>query len=280
VPDAPHPSDRSRSTPLAVGGGAVAGLTAGLFGVGGGVLLVPLLTLVLQRSQHVAHATSLVAVTLAAIAGTVRFGMDGAVSVPGALALAAGAVVGARAGARFLPKVSEGGLRRLFAVVLLVLSLRFLLGVGGDVASVAGPEAVPTMTGGLLALHVLGGLAAGVTSAVLGVGGGVLMVPLMVLGLGYGQHVAEGTSLAVIIPTAISGATAHARNGYTDWSLGMRIGAGSLLASFAGASIALTLPAITLGRLYGGLQLVVALLMLRRPGAGPTDDPAPEDALA
>lgn len=268
--------------PVALAGGAAAGLAAGMFGVGGGVLLVPLLTLVLGRPQHVAHATSLVAVSLAAVAGTVRFGLDGAVAVPGALALAAGAVTGARLGARFLPKVSEGGLRRLFGVVLLVLALRFVLGVGEDVQSVAGPDAIPDLTAGRLVLHVLGGLAAGVTSAVLGVGGGVLMVPLMVLGLGYGQHVAEGTSLAVIIPTAITGAAAHARNGYTDVRLGLLIGAGGLLASFAGASIALSLPAVTLGRLYGVLQLVVALLMLRpsRAAGPPEDDPTPEDTTA
>ncbi len=246
----------------AVGGGVAAGLVAGMFGVGGGVLLVPLIVLVLKRPQHVAHATSLVAVTLAATAGVSRFAVDGAVAPVGGLLLAVGAITGARLGAAFLPRISEGWLRRLFAGVLIVLAIRFLVvGASGD-AAVAG-DVVPDLTAGLIVLHLVGGLAAGVTSSVLGVGGGVIMVPLLVLGFGYGQHIAEGTSLAVIVPTAITGAWSHHRNGYTDVPLGLRIGVASVLGSLAGASVALSLDPGTLGRLFGALQLVIGVLMLR-----------------
>ena len=99
----PDGRDRVPLSAAAVGGGLVAGSAAGLFGVGGGVLLVPLLVLVLKRSQHVAHATSLVAITLAAVAGAGRFALDGSVAWAGGLAVAVGAVVGARLGARLLP---------------------------------------------------------------------------------------------------------------------------------------------------------------------------------
>ena len=262
----------------AVLGGLTAGLVAGMFGVGGGVLLVPLIALVLKRPQHVAHATSLVAVSLAAIAGVSRFAVDGAVAPVGGLLLAAGAISGARLGAAFLPKMSEGRLRRVFALVLIVLALRFLVvGASGD-AAVAG-DVTPELTAGTMLLHVLGGLAAGVTSSVLGVGGGVIMVPLLVLGFGYGQHIAEGTSLAVIVPTAITGAWSHHRNGYTDVGLGLRLGVSSVLGSLAGASLALSLDPVTLGRLFGALQLVVGTLMLRPPRRGDDAD-TPETALA
>lgn len=259
------PRDRTATRTVVLGsaGGLGAGITAGLFGVGGGVLLVPLIAIVLARPQHVAHATSLVAVTMAAGAGVVRFAMDGSVSVPGAVALAAGAIVGARVGARFLPKVSEGRLRTLFGVVLIVLAIRFLLiGASGEAATVRG--FVPDMDATMLALHVGGGLLAGITSSVLGVGGGVIMVPLLVLGLGYGQHVAEGTSLAVIIPTALTGAISHHANEYTDWKLGGIVGIGSLVGGAVGATVALQLDPVTLGRLYGGLQLVMGVLVLAR----------------
>lgn len=242
-------------------GGLAAGLVAGLFGVGGGVLLVPLLVLVLRRPQHVSHATSLVAVTLAATAGASRFLLDGAVAGAGALGLAAGAVVGARLGGRFLPKLSDTGLRRLFGGVLAVLAIRFLL-VGASGEAAAAGDFVPDLTMGILALHALGGLLAGVTSSVLGVGGGVIMVPLLVLGFGYGQHIAEGTSLAVIIPTALTGAISHHRHGYTDWSLGLRLGGASVVGSLVGASVALSLSPVTLGRTFGALQLGVAALMI------------------
>lgn len=275
-PAAPPPVPMSAT---AVGGGLVAGAAAGLFGVGGGVLLVPLLVLLLKRSQHVAHATSLVAITLAAITGTARFALDGSVAWAGGAAVAVGAIAGARFGARFLPKLSESGLRRLFAVALLVLAARFLLvGASGE-AALAG-DVTPALSPLMLTLHVIGGLAAGMTSAVLGVGGGIIMVPLLVLGFGYGQHIAEGTSLAVIIPTAMTGAWAHHRNGYTDWTIGAQLGLSSVLGSLAGASLALSLDPVTLGRLYGGLQLVVAMLMLRptpAPDAPETIDPEAVD---
>lgn len=255
-------TDRRRDVLVPVVGGLAAGLLAGLFGVGGGVLLVPILVLLMHRSQHVAHATSLVAIMLAATTGAIRFGFDGAVSLPGTLALAVGAVAGARLGATFLPKLTETRLRQIFAVLLLVIAIRFLLlGVSGEAAAM---DAVPEMTPLMIALHVVGGMVVGVTSAVLGVGGGVIMVPLMVMGFGYGQHIAEGTSLAVILPTALTGAVAHARNGYTDWAAGWRLGFSSILGSLAGASVALSLSPTTLGRLFGLMLLIVSVLMLRR----------------
>lgn len=259
-------------------GGTVAGTAAGLFGVGGGILLVPLITLVFRRPQHVAHATSLVAITLGAAAGVGRFAVDGSVAVAGGLALAVGAVVGARGGAAVLPRVSEGWLRRLFSLLVLGLAVRFLVVGASGSAAVAGAT-TPELTPALLALHVVGGLAAGAASAVLGVGGGVILVPLLVLGFGYGQHVAEGTSLAVIVPTALTGAWSHHRHGYTDLRLGVRIGLASVVGSLLGASLALSLAPVTLGRLYGALQLVVGLLMLRPPRRPDAAD-TPEAELA
>jgi len=254
---------RARGWLWPVSSGLAAGIVAGLFGVGGGLLLVPVLTLLLGRTQHVAHATSLVAVTLGALAGVARFGLDGSVALLGGLALAAGAVVGARVGARLLPSIPEQRLRLLFVAVLVVLAVRFLIvGASGE-AAISG-DVTPDLTTLQLGLHVLGGLLAGVVSSVLGVGGGVINVPLLVLGFGYGQHVAEGTSLAVIVPTALTGAVSHHRNGYTDWALGLRLGTGSVVGAVLGAQLALSLSPVTLGRLYGVLQLVLAALMLRR----------------
>jgi len=272
--DAPVTASDPASTPvpavlaephwgIVIAAGLAAGMIAGLLGVGGGILLVPVLALVLRRPQHVAHATSLVAVTMAALAGSARFAVDGAVAWPGAAVLAVGAILGAWLGAALLPRMSESGLRRAFGGVVLLLALRFLVfgGSGGEGATdgLFRPDLDP----GLVLLHLGGGLAAGVLSSVLGVGGGIIMVPLMALAFGYGQQVAEGTSLAVIVPTAATGALSHARSGYTDWRLGLRLGAAALLGSFSGATLALGLTATALARVYGGVQVIVAALMLR-----------------
>ena len=239
--------------------GAVAGVMSGLFGVGGGTVLVPGLVLLLGLAQHRAHATSLAAIIVTAPAAVVGFVLDDAVSWEAAAVLACGAVGGAYAGAAIMHRLSPARLRAAFAVLMLIAAVRLLVAVdlkAGDVR----PDADVALLAGLLVL----GLAAGVLSAVMGVGGGVIMVPAMVLLFGFGQHVAEGTSLLVIVPTAITGAWRHTRNGYTDWRLGLLLGLGGILGGLLGAQIALALSAQWLQRLFALLLVVTGVRLLRR----------------
>lgn len=239
--------------------GAVAGVMSGLFGVGGGTVLVPGLVLLLGLAQHHAHATSLAAIILTAPAAAIGFALDDAVSWPAAVVLACGAVAGAYAGAAIMHRLSPTRLRVAFAVLILLAAARLLISVdlkAGDVQ----PALDPALLGGLLLL----GLAAGILSSVMGVGGGVIMVPAMVLLFGFGQHVAEGTSLLVIVPTAITGAWRHTRNGYTAWRLGLLLGLGGVLGGLLGAQIALSLSAQWLQRLFALLLVVTGVRLLRR----------------
>jgi uncharacterized protein len=79
----------------------------------------------------------------------------------------------------------------------------------------------------------------GVLSALFGVGGGLVMVPFMVLALGSDQHLAAGTSLLVIVPTAIVGVTAHARRGYVSFKHAALLATGGVGGSYLGATLAL-----------------------------------------
>ncbi|MFN2556811.1 MAG: sulfite exporter TauE/SafE family protein [Nitriliruptorales bacterium] len=246
-----------------LGGGLAAGLLAGLFGVGGGVLLVPLLVLVLGRSQHVAHATSLVAITVPALAGSLRFALGGAVAWGAAGVVAAGALAGVQLGAALLPRVSERRLQLLFALLLAVMALRLLVFGPADPIGPSGGQP-PLMAAGEAGLHALLGLVSGTASALLGIGGGAIVVPVLVIGFGYGQHLAEGTSLAVIVPTALAGAATHGRRSYTDWSVGLRLGAGGLVGSLLGAEVALALPATVLSRAFGVLLVIITAVLVRR----------------
>jgi uncharacterized protein len=248
-----------RDLALAVGGGFVASLAAGLFGVGGGVLLVPLLVFGLRRPQHVAHATSLVAILFTAVSGAARFAFDDAVLFPAAGLLALGGIAGAQVGARVLPRIPETRLRHAFGALLLLIGVRLLL--AGPAAAGAAATATDLDVGRLLA-YLAVGVAVGVLSSLLGLGGGVLLVPVLALGFGLDQHLAEGTSLAVIAPTALAGALAHQRRGYTDWALGSWLGATGLVGGSLGASVALGLSPELLSRLFGGLLAAVAGAML------------------
>jgi uncharacterized membrane protein YfcA len=102
--------------------GLAAGVMSGLLGVGGGVVMVPLLVLVGKQTQHQAHATSLAAVVLMACVGAATFSADGEVEVKLAVALAAGSLIGAPVGARIMAKTPEGRLKVAFGVLMLVVA--------------------------------------------------------------------------------------------------------------------------------------------------------------
>ena len=90
------------------------------------------------------------------------------------------------------------------------------------------------------------GVVVGVTSGLLGVGGGTLVVPFLTLAVGFSQHAAEATSLLVILPTAIAGSLVLRRRGVGDLGLALRLGAVGAVGSILGALLALALPGSTL----------------------------------
>ena len=107
-------------------------------------------------------------------------------------------------------------------------------------------------------LVVVSGFGVGLLSGVMGIGGGILLVPMMVLGFGLAQHLAQGTSRAAIIPTAVVGAVTHDRAGNVDRGAALWLGAGGLLGALAGALVAVAMPRQLLVRLFGALLLYSA----------------------
>ncbi|MGB9357411.1 MAG: sulfite exporter TauE/SafE family protein [Acidimicrobiia bacterium] len=105
------------------------------------------------------------------------------------------------------------------------------------------------------------GLAAGVVAAALGLGGGIVFVPVLVVIFGFDQHVAQGTSLAVILPTAIMATLAHSRMGNVRWRLAIPIGLAGIAGAVVGAQAALQLDADLLRRLFGIFLIVLAVRM-------------------
>jgi uncharacterized membrane protein YfcA len=110
------------------------------------------------------------------------------------------------------------------------------------------------MTAELAVALVVAGLVVGGLSALFGVGGGLLMVPFIVLVLHEGQHLAEGTSLLVIVPTALAGAFVHWRNGYVSLPDAALLALGGSVGVYVGASLAL-------GTSGGNLQLAFGVFL-------------------
>lgn len=260
-----HPTD---ATAVRVGGlkttsllkapvlGLVAGVMAGLFGIGGGAVMVPLLVLWLALPQHRAHATSLAAIIVTAASALARFAGDSEVHYAAGIGIAAGAIAGAYLGAQLMHRLTPVRLRQAFAALMVVVSLQMLFGLTPQ----DGPLALAG--GAAVAGYLILGLATGVLSGLMGVGGGVILVPAMVLLFGFTQHAAEGTSLLIIIPIAIVGSARHAKNGYTDWRLGMILGAGGVVGAWLGASVALQLDADLLQRMFAIFLLLTGVHLL------------------
>lgn len=110
-----------------VGAGVVAGILSGLLGVGGGVVMVPLLVVLVGATQHEAHATSLGAIPLIALVGAATFALDGEVHLAGAVALAAGALAGAPLGAALMARTSEQRLRAAFGLLTVVVGVAMVV---------------------------------------------------------------------------------------------------------------------------------------------------------
>jgi uncharacterized protein len=123
----------------------------------------------------------------------------------------------------------------------------------------------------LLALGAIG-LAAGFAAGLLGVGGGIVMVPAMVLVLGVDQHVAQGTSLVVIIPAALAGSVTHYRNGRVSLRDAALLAAGGIGGALVGSISALSVDDTVLRRLFGAFLLIVAAQLMLGRRLQPSED--------
>jgi uncharacterized membrane protein YfcA len=241
--------------------GVAAGFAGGLFGVGGGLVIVPGLVLWLHMAQHRANATSVAAIVMSAAAATLGFGTADSVSWTTAAVLFAGAGFGAAYGARSMARIPAVWLARIFVAVVLVSALRIALDdlIGGGTGAADPNWSLATVTGLLFTGFVAGALAAS-----LGVGGGIVFVPAQVVLFGMSQHVAQGTSLAVIVPTTLVATIAHARAGRIDWPVAAGAGTGGIVGGYLGSQGALALDAGVLQKLFAAFLVVVALRMAKR----------------
>lgn len=234
--------------------GLAVGFFSGLFGVGGGIILVPLLILALGYSQRLASGTSLAAVLPTVVAGLIGYASAGSVDWVAGGVLALGAVGGSLFGTWLLHRLPQRLLRWMFVAFLIAVAIRmfFLVPDRG-----AGLEFGVATVAGLLVL----GLVVGVLSGLLGIGGGVIVVPALMLLFGVGDLVAKGTSLLMMIPTAITGTIANAARHNVDLRAAAVIGLLAIPSSFGGVAVAVLIPP-ALGSVLFALLLVVSAAQL------------------
>ena len=226
--------------------GILAGLLSGLLGIGGGLIFSPLL-LAVGLSPHQALATSTLAILPTTMAGSWAHLRSGLVPPKAVLAIAAGAV----AGAVFFSSAGEGlqgwhllGLQALmYGVLALVISPRRSDEGGAEHLPLPGIAAV--------------GLVAGWSSGLLGVGGGLVMVPLMVQGLGIRVYQAIRLSTLAVCSSAATASITFLQDGRGNLAMGLLLGATAALASQWSAS---RLQSVSESKLVWLLRLLCVVL--------------------
>ena len=236
--------------------GIAGGTFSGLTGVGGGAIMVPMLTGLLKLDQHRAHGTSLAIIAFVAVAGVAGYWHAGNIDWRLVLALTPGAIAGVLVGARTMMRLPEARLKLLFGLFLLFVAFRQLVWQVEAGAPAGGIES--------LLVEAAFGFAGGLLAGVLGVGGGAIFVPAIVIfgladlsGGADPQKVAQGVSLVVIVLTGFAGTVTNVRQGAVDAPTVRWIAPAAVVAAFAASLVANDIDAAVLERIYG----VTALLL-------------------
>lgn len=250
--------------------GAFAGVLAGLLGVGGGLVIVPLLTFVFTSQHlppshilHFALGTSLASIIFTSISSFRAHHRRGAVNWSVVKGISIGILTGTFFGSWVAAQLSTGFLKGFFVVFLYYVAAQMLLDIRP-----APSRSLPGSGGMFGAGNVIGGV-----SSLVGIGGGSLSVPFLVW-CNLPMHNAVGTSAAIGFPIAVAGAAGYIVNGLgnsalPEWSLGfvylpalVGIAAASVLTAPLGARLAHSLPVARLKKAFAILLLIMGTRML------------------
>jgi uncharacterized protein len=246
--------------------GAVAGVFSGMFGIGGGVIIVPALILFFGFDQLQANGTSLAALLMpVSIFAVQQYYRAEKLQIAVAAWIAVGLLFGGFIGAELAISLPAATLKQLYGVFLLYAAWRFIepRKLWARYRSTAAPpksveeEKILNIAWYYL---LLVGLLAGIASGLFGIGGGLVIVPALVTLLRFDQHRAVGTSLAaLLLPVALPAVLSYYNAGKLDLGVAFFVALGLIAGAFAGAKIALGLSPARVKQLYGVFLLVMGL---------------------
>ncbi len=114
-----------------------------------------------------------------------------------------------------------------------------------------------------LALVITLGLFTGTVSGLLGIGGAVVVIPILVFALGFDQHLAQGTTLAMMLPpVTFLAVMQYHKTGHINWKIALLLSAGFFIGGLLGSKIATNIDASTLKRIFGIMLLIISLKMI------------------
>ncbi len=232
--------------------GAVIGLALGALGGGGSILTIPILVYVVHMNTHTAVIASLIIVGLNALLGMILHYRVGHVQVKKALLFGAYGLVASYIGARISSLLPGPVLLVLFGVLMVIIAVMML----------RPKKSIQQGQRQRWWMSLLGGIGVGFLTGFLGVGGGFLLVPALVLFLGMTMQDAVGSSLLVIAMNSASGLLGHLNGGPLPWTQIVFFSVAGLAGLLLGTHITKRLPAQQLSQLFAIFVLALAAVVL------------------
>ncbi|PWF27048.1 sulfite exporter TauE/SafE family protein [Ancrocorticia populi] len=243
--------------------GLATGYLSGIFAVGGGVIMVPALVAFAKFDQKLASGTSLAAMVFPASVGVITYVVHDSVDWAAVGLLIIGSITGAQIGSYLLSRLSSRTAQWAFVgfLAISIISMVIVIPERGSSIDITVLTAIALVGVGLLT---------GTLAGLVGVGGGVILVPAMIVGFGASDLIAKGTSLAVIIPTSLSGTIGNLRRKNVDLKAALVLGVAACLTSPLGVMSAVAIPPQTSNYLFAAFQAFVggrmALQLIRTRG--------------
>ena len=236
-------------------GGAL-GFFGGVFGIGGGIIAIPLLVLGFGMEQSLAQGTALVLMVPNLIVGWWRYSQRYPLPWRDAVLIGLAGSLTTWGMAHFATRLDPLLLRNCFSAFIGLLALRLLIGR----RSASAIEERPLKRIFLPLVGVLGGSSMGL----LGIGGGLVATPVLSGWLGQRQTMAQALSLALVAPSSVVALISYSAADRVDWSMGWPLALGGLMTVSAGVALAHRLPEQRMRRAFAVMLLVTALWLLAK----------------
>jgi hypothetical protein len=219
--------------------GFLIGILASMAGIGGGVFIVPILTFFYDFKVNAATGTSLTAIIFTAIASTFNYARQKRIFYRTGLVLTVTTVPGALLGSYVAKMAQEQVLGLVFGVFLLLVAFRMVLTLfwkkAGTTTKTFNTDMEVLRAGKMAAAGVALGFFAGFASGLLGIGGGILIVPIMTIVLGMPIQIAVATSMFTIIFTATSGVSEYYLANLVNFPVALLFAVGTVVGAQIGA---------------------------------------------
>ncbi|MDO9153374.1 MAG: sulfite exporter TauE/SafE family protein [Paludibacter sp.] len=245
--------------------GIAAGILSGLFGIGGGIVMVPTLIVFFGMNILDANATSLAAMLLpVGILGVWAYYKAGLINIKDSLWISFGLFLGSFAGGELAVNISESLLAKLYVAILLYIALSYF-----DIFSLFGKNKKPidhikpNVIQHPFWIFILVGIIAGIFAGLFGKGGGIIIVPMLIGIFRYHPKAAVATSLAALqLPVGLPSVIIYANAGHLNILYAALIAFGIVVGVFFGSKLGIKLPSAIFKKVYAVFLLAVAVYMV------------------